>query len=330
MIRLVDNKNITDPRINLALEEYCLRNLDLENNYVLLYVNKPSVIIGRHQNVFEETNPSFVNQKQIPVVRRISGGGAVYHDAGNLNYSFIRKYENNTLMNIKKIIGPIVAALNRLGVPALVNGKNDITAKGKKISGNAQFSDTKGIIIHGTLLFDSELDTAEQALSVKKNNIDSKALKSIRSSVANISDYLKNTFGMDGFRHHLLSTLDEILGGLEDFRLDGKDWEKILELAEIKYNSWDWNFGKSPDFTVWKSNQFKIGKLDTRIDVKKGYINEIKFTGNHGILMKSDELIQRLRGQRYDGDSIKSALAGFDLDHHLGEVKLENFIEYIH
>lgn len=330
MIMLIDNKNLTDPRINLALEEYCLRHLDLENDYLLLYVNAPSVIIGRHQNALEEINHRFVMEKKIRVVRRISGGGAVYHDYGNLNYCFIKQYENNTLVKIKEIIGPVVAALNRLGVPAVVNGRNDIMVHGKKISGNAQFSNTKGIIIHGTLLFDSELCTAEQALGAKKNNIDSKALKSTRSPVVNITEYLETPIEMAGFRDHLLSTLDKICGGLTEFELTGKDWDAVYELFETRYNSWNWNYGRSPDFTVLKTGRFSIGKVDARIDVKKGYINEITFTGDHGIRVKSGGLICRLKGQRYDGDAIRIALAGFDLDKYLGEITLERFVEYIY
>lgn len=329
MILLIDNKNLTDPCINLALEEYCLRHLDLEKDYLLLYVNAPSVIVGRHQNPLEEIDHRFVMKNKIRVVRRISGGGAVYHDSGNLNYSFIKKYENNTLAKIKEIIGPVVATLNRLGVPAVVNSRNDIMARGKKISGNAQFSNTKGIIIHGTLLFDSELCTAQKALGAKKNNIDSRALKSTRNPVVNISEYLETPMDLAGFRDQLLNTLDEIYGGLAEFELTGKDWEAVNELSETKYNSWNWNYGSSPDFSVRKTSRFRFGKIDTHIDVKKGYINRITFDGDKGIRVKSDGLICRLKGQRYDGDAIRIALAGFDLDKSLGEITLERFVEHI-
>jgi lipoate-protein ligase A len=311
---LVNNHNNNDPRINLALEEYCLRNLDLENEY----------------NVLEEINHRFVMEKGIRVVRRISGGGAVYHDYGNLNYSFIRQYEHNTLVNIKGIIRPVAAALNRLGVPATVNDRNDIIADGKKISGNAQFSDTKGIIIHGTLLFDSELDTEEKALGVKQTNIESKALKSTRSDVVNISSYLKSPMDMAGFRNHFRNTMDEIHGGLKRLTLAGKDWDNVYALSQKKYNSWDWNFGKSPEFTVWKTVPFKVGRIDTRIDVKKGYIDEITYDNDAAVRIKSDELAVRLKGQRYDSETLKSALGGLDLDDYFGPITLERFINHIY
>ncbi len=327
---LINNHKINDPRINLALEEYCLRNLDLENEYLLFYVNEPSVIIGRHQNVLEEINHRFVMEKGIRVVRRISEGGAVYHDSGNLNYSFIRQYERNTLVDIKKIIGPVVAAINHLGVPAIVNDRNDIIAHGKKISGSAQFSDTKGIIIHGTLLFDSELDTEEKALGVKHTYIESKALKSIRSDVVNISSYLETPMDLEGFRNHLRNTLDEIYGGLKEFTLAGRDWDNVYALSEKKYNSWHWNFGKSPEFTVWKSVPFNNGKIDTRIDVNKGAIKSIRFNGDLGVWPESKNLVRSLKGQRYDAKAIRNALKNVDLHHCLGDTTVERFVESIY
>ena len=327
---LIDNHNINDPCINLALEEYCLRNLDLENEYLLLYINEPSVIIGRHQNVLEEINHRFVVEKGIRVVRRISGGGAVFHDSGNLNYSFIRQYEHNTLVNIREIIHPIVTALNYLGVPAIVNNRNDIIANGKKISGNAQFSDTKGIIIHGTLLFDSELDTEEKVLGVKQTSIKSKALKSTRSDIVNISKYLATAMDMRGFRKHLRDSLDKICGGIDRFALTGNDWDNIYALSEKKYNSWDWNFGKSPEFSVWKTLPFTIGKIVTRIDVKKGAIKNIRFNRGLGEWSEPMDLVKRLIGQRYDGKAISSALEDVDLDPWLGDISVESFVESIY
>jgi len=327
---LINNHKINDPRINLALEEHCLRNLDLKYEYLLLYVNEPSVIIGRHQNVLEEINHRFVMEKGIRVVRRISGGGAVYHDFGNLNYSFIRQYERNTLVDIKRIIGPVITALNRLGVPAIINDRNNIIAHGKKISGSAQFSDTKGIIIHGTLLFDSELDTEAKALGVKQTNIESKARKSTRSDVVNISSYLETPMDMARFRNHLCKTLGETHGGLKEFTLAGRDWDDVNALSEKKYNSWHWNFGKSPEFTVWKTVPVNSGKIDTRIDVKRGAIKNIMFNGGLDVWPEPKDLVRTLKGRRYDAKAIISALKDVDLDHCLGDITVERFVESIY
>jgi lipoate-protein ligase A len=306
---IINNRNINDPRINLALEEYCLRHLDLENAYLLLYVNKPSVIIGRHQNVLAEINHRFVMEKRIRVVRRISGGGAVYHDYGNLNYSFIRRYERNTLVNIKNIIYPVVTALNRLGIPAIVNDRNDIVVRGKKISGTAQFSNTKGIIIHGTLLFDSDLDTEEKVLGIKQTAIESKAPESTRSGIVNISSCLENHMSMAGFKYHLVNTLDEINGGLRSFTLSARDWNTVYALSKEKYSSWDWNFAKSPDFTVRETVPVNRGKIDARIDVKNGAIENIRFNGSFNVQAETKDLVGRLKGQRYDPEALSRAMS---------------------
>lgn len=200
----IDNQNITDPRINLAIEEYCLKHLDPEETYLLFYINQPSIIIGKNQNTIEEINTKYVDENGIIVVRRLSGGGAVYHDLGNLNFSFITKDDGNSFHNFKKFTEPVVAALKRLGVDAELSGRNDLMANGRKISGNAQFSTKGRMFSHGTLLFDSEIEHVVSALKVKKDKIESKGIKSIRSRVANISEFLDQKMTTVEFRSMLL------------------------------------------------------------------------------------------------------------------------------
>lgn len=164
----IDNQNITDPRINLAIEEYCVKHLDPEQTYLLFYVNQPSIIIGKNQNTIEEINTKYVEDNGIIVVRRLSGGGAVYHDLGNLNFSFITKDDGDSFHNFKKFTEPVIQALRQLGVEAELSGRNDIVADGRKISGNAQFSTKGRIFSHGTLMLDSAIDHVVSALKVKK------------------------------------------------------------------------------------------------------------------------------------------------------------------
>ncbi|MBK7159525.1 MAG: lipoate--protein ligase, partial [Ignavibacteria bacterium] len=151
MLRLIENNNITDPFINLSLEEYCVRKLDMKDDYLLFYINEPSIIIGKHQNTIEEINAKYVNENNINVVRRISGGGTVYHDKGNLNFSFMTKHSQKSIHNFKLFTDPVIKVLNQMGVNAKLNGRNDITVEERKISGNAQFTDTKSMFSHGTL-----------------------------------------------------------------------------------------------------------------------------------------------------------------------------------
>ena len=196
----IDNKGITDPRINLAIEEYALKNLDINETYLLFYINEPSIIIGKNQNSVEEINTEYVESNGIHVVRRLSGGGAVYHDLGNLNYSFITKDDGDSFHNFRKFTEPVIAALKQMGVNAELSGRNDILAEGRKISGNAQFSTKGRMFTHGTLLFNSEMDHIVSALRVKKDKIESKGIKSVRSRVANISEFLTETVDIEEFR----------------------------------------------------------------------------------------------------------------------------------
>ncbi|MEC2078558.1 lipoate--protein ligase, partial [Metabacillus fastidiosus] len=195
----IDNEGITDPRINLAIEEYCLKNLDPNETYLLFYINEPSIIIGKNQNTIEEINTDYVEKESIHVVRRLSGGGAVYHDLGNLNFSFITKDDGDSFHNFRKFTEPVVKALQKLGVNAELSGRNDLVAEGRKISGNAQFATRGRMFSHGTLLFDSEIDHVVSALKVRKDKIESKGIKSIRSRVANISEFLKEEITIEQF-----------------------------------------------------------------------------------------------------------------------------------
>ena len=183
----IDNKGITDPRVNLAIEEYILRNLDMEkDSYLLFYINQPSIIIGRNQNTIEEINTDYVEENGVIVVRRLSGGGAVYHDLGNLNFSFITKDDGESFHNYKKFTQPVVDALANLGVQAELSGRNDILAEGRKVSGNAQYATKGRMFSHGTLMFNLDIDAVVNALKVKQDKIESKGIKSVRSRVTNI------------------------------------------------------------------------------------------------------------------------------------------------
>src|SRR5690625_1036435 len=205
MVKFIDNKGITDPYINLAIEEYVLKNFGEKYTYLLFYVNEPSIIVGKNQNSVEEINTDYVDENNIKVVRRLSGGGAVYHDLGNLNFSFITKDDGDSFHNFAKFTEPVVQALNKIGVPAELVGRNDLQIEGRKFSGNAQFSTKGRMFSHGTLMLDSEIEHIVSALNVKKEKIESKGIKSIRSRVANISEYLDTPLSMEEFKTLILT-----------------------------------------------------------------------------------------------------------------------------
>ncbi|MCG8395881.1 lipoate--protein ligase LplJ [Bacillus atrophaeus] len=328
----IDNQNINDPRINLAIEEYCLKYLDPEQPYLLFYVNQPSIIIGKNQNTIEEINTKYVEDNGIIVVRRLSGGGAVYHDLGNLNFSFITKDDGDSFHNFKKFTEPVIQALKQLGVDAELSGRNDIVANGRKISGNAQFATKGRIFSHGTLLLDSAIDNVVSALKVKKDKIESKGIKSIRSRVANISEFLDDKMSTNEFRSHLLRHIFNTndITKVPEYKLTEEDWKIINKISEERYQNWDWNFGKSPKFNLQHSKRFPIGSIDLRLEVKKGIIEDCSIFGDFFGVGDITDIENALIGKQYERKAIEDALEGFDMKHYFGKIGTDDFLELIY
>ena len=326
----LDNKGITDPRINLAIEEYALKHLDLDDSYLLFYINQPSIIIGKNQNTIEEINKEYVDENDIIVVRRLSGGGAVYHDLGNLNYSFITKDDGESFHNYKKFTEPVVEALKELGVNAELSGRNDLVVGERKISGNAQFATKGRMFSHGTLMLSSEIENVVSALKVKEDKIKSKGIKSIRSRVANISEFLSEPLTMEEFRQKLL---EHIFGGLENvqkYQWTEEDWAKIMKISEERYQQWDWNYGKSPKFNVQHSHRFPIGQIDVRLEIAKGKIEECKIFGDFFGVGNVEEIEQKLIGVKYSKADLTDALKDVNISHYFGNITKEDFINLLY
>ena len=258
----VENEGNNNPHLNIALEEYMLRNFSPDNDYLLFYINRPSIIIGSYQNTLEEINYDYVNEKNIRVVRRLSGGGAVYHDLGNLNFSFHTNHDIKSINNFKNFTAPVIKVLQDLGLNAELKGRNDIEVDGRKISGTAQFTNGKRMLSHGTLLFNSELGEVVNALNVKMNKIESKGHKSVRSRVANISEFLNDKISIEEFRKMLLEGLFQGVEDFETYHLTEDEWKAVHQLKEEKYDSWDWNFGRSPKFNIKRTRRFAAGEID--------------------------------------------------------------------
>ncbi len=322
---LIDNENHTNPSINLALEEYALLNLDLNNNHILFYINEPAVIIGKHQNTHEEINSNYIETNGIHVIRRVSGGGAVYHDQGNLNFSFLTQAKGRAFNDYKTFTKPIIQALQQLGVPAELTGRNDIVVNDRKISGNAQYRRMDRMFCHGTLLFNSELDRVSHALNVKTDKIQSKGIKSVRSRVANISEFLTQSLSIHAFKQHLIEVLQSEHTN-KIHRFSDCDWQAIEKLAKEKYQNWDWNYGKSPEFNMQQSKRFAIGSIDIRLNVQQGKIATCKIYGDFFAEYDISELEQRLTGLPYDRAMLTSTLQQINLSRYFGKLSNNEFL----
>ncbi|MEH7081445.1 lipoate--protein ligase [Neobacillus drentensis] len=326
----IDNKGITDPQINLAIEEYSLKNLDINETYLLFYINEPSIIIGKNQNTIEEINTEYVEGNGIKVVRRLSGGGAVYHDLGNLNFSFITKDDGESFHNFRKFTEPVVTALKKLGVNAELSGRNDIEVGGRKISGNAQFSTKGRMFSHGTLMLNSEIENVVSALKVKKDKIESKGIKSVRSRVANISEFLEEKMEIGEFRSLLLKNIFEGQEEIPEYILTEEDWEKIHQLSKERYQNWDWNYGRSPKFNLQHSHRFPVGSIDVRLEVNKGIIENCKIYGDFFGVGDVSEIEEKLTRTRYEKSEIEKALANIDTTHYFGNIAKEDFLNLLY
>lgn len=331
----VPNEN-HDPRVNLAIETFLLQEMPLEEPILLFYINEPSIIIGRNQNTIEEINREYVEEHGIHVVRRLSGGGAVYHDFGNLNFSFIMPDDGDSFRDFAKVTKPIIQALQELGISgAELKGRNDLVIDGLKFSGNAMYATNGRMFAHGTIMFDSDIDEVVNALKVKKEKIESKGIKSIRSRVTNIKPFLpeeKQGMTTEEFREDILlkifgvSSVEEV----KTYELTEKDWEKINQISEQYYRNWDWNYGKSPDFNFSRQKRFSIGSIEVHLNVSEGIIEDVKIFGDFFGLGDIKDVEQVLTGLKYDKATLQDAVETIDIKKYFGAIEAQDLLELLY
>lgn len=314
-----------DPYYNLALEEHILKNASLEEDIIFLWQNNPTVVVGHNQNTMEEINMPFVNEKKIKVVRRLSGGGAVYQDLGNLNFTFLVRFEKPINLEIRKFALPVVKALNRLGVPAELSGRNDITVEGKKISGNAQRLFRNKLLHHGTLLFDTDLEVMSRVLQVNFDKIKSKGIKSVRSRVTNIKGYLAGQNTVKEFREAILK---ELFQGeeIKSLPFSKEDYLEINRLVKEKYSTWEWNFGQSPAYSLKNSKRFPAGKVEVFLDIDKGFIRNCQIFGDFLSLCDISDIEKKLENKCYESENIEKILSCFNLKYYFGDISLQEIL----
>jgi lipoate-protein ligase A len=328
-VKYIENYS-NDPQYNLAFEEYCFKNLDKAEDYVILWINGPAIIVGKNQNTSEEVNGEYVRENGIKVVRRVTGGGAVYHDLGNLNFSIITTATGSERIDFKKYNIPILKALEKLGIKGELSGRNDMTIDEKKFSGIAQSVWKSRVLNHGTLLFDTSLDVLSKALNVKADKYESKGVKSVRSRVTNIRNYLTEDADINVFRDLLLKYIFEMEGLTpEVYKLTDKELEDIDKLYREKYSTWEWNYGESPDFNYKNYKKYAFGSVDIRLDVHNGRIKDCKIYGDFFGTMDVKLLEDKLNGLKYNRQSLEEALMDEPLDKYFGNITLDEFIDLV-
>ena len=297
----------TSPYHNLAVEEYLLQQT--KDNVFMLWQNDNTIVIGRHQNTVAEINQEYVDSHNVNVVRRQTGGGAVFHDIGNLNFSFIQNIEPGCKeIDFQKYLRPIVDALQSLGVPAEFSGRNDLVIDGKKISGNAMMFYENRVLEHGTLLFSSQMSDVASALKVDPSKFDDKAVKSIRSRVTNISEHLPEPMNVLQFKDYLMDFIMKQNQNAELQNLTNEEETAVEQLMKNKYQTWEWNYGNSPKYSMNKKIRTKGGTLQVVADIQKGIIHDMKFYGDFFGEKDPQELVNKLIGIRLDKTDLATVL----------------------
>lgn len=317
----------TDPYWNLALEEYLLKNSSQE--FFILWQNNPSIIVGRNQNTVSEINAEYVREHSIPVVRRLTGGGAVFHDLGNLNYTFIVNDSESFGFDFEKYTAPILEVLHHLSVNAELSGRNDLTIDGKKFSGNSQYRYRGRLLHHGTLLFSSNLPDISSALKVNPSKFERKGIKSVRSRVTNISEHLNTPLTLAEFKNLITTNIKSSLREFEVYSLSEQELTSISSLEKEKYSTWEWNYGASPAYNITNRKKFSAGSVEIFMTVAEGMIRGIHIYGDFFGECEIQDIENSLADLPYEKTAIRKQLFEFELSRYFSGIGIEDLLSFM-
>lgn len=308
---LLINNTSTNAYFNLAMEEYFLKNAN--EDIFMLWRNESAIIVGKNQNTLSEINYEYVKQNKIKVVRRQSGGGAVFHDLGNINFTFI-SCNDNSFSDFKRFTMPIIDALKNLNIQSEFSGRNDLLIDNQKFSGNAQYNYKNKVMHHGTLLFSSEINDLSSALKVKPSKFIGKSVKSVKSRVTNIANHLEQDITVLEFKNYLMNFINSKYENNCLYQLSEEDINEINKLVEDKYNTWQWNFGHSPKYALNNEIKYPGGNIEFSLNVEKGLIKEIKFFGDFFGKKDVSYIEDLLKNTNHNEASIRSILNNIDIN----------------
>lgn len=330
----VDNGPNYSASVNIALETYLVENRLVDEPILLFYINKPSIIIGRNQNTIEEVNQPYIDEHGIEVVRRMSGGGAVYHDLGNVSFCFI-KDDDGSFRDFASFTKPVIEALHKMGATgAELQGRNDLLIDGKKFSGNAMYAKDGRMTAHGTLLFNADLDEVNNALKPRKEKIESKGIKSVRSRVTNIRPYVNPEYQnltIEEFRDRLLLEIFGVTSKdqVPQYVLTEEDWAAVEKIRQERFGNWDWNYGQSPAYDFEKHHKFPFGLVDFRFNVKDGKVAAAKIYGDFFGLGEIKDVEDALVGTKFTRADFQAVLDTIDVNKYFGRVTAQELLDML-
>lgn len=322
-MRYIDN-NCTDPYFNLALEEYLLR--EKNGDYFVLWRDEPCIVVGKNQNTLSEINEEYIKKHDIKVVRRQSGGGAVFHDLGNLNFTFIVEDDGKKFNDFETFVIPIIGVLNELGVKAEFSGRNDLLIDGKKFSGNAQCKYKNRVMHHGTLLFSSDIVNLSDALISKPIKFSDKAVKSVSSRITNIGEHLQESLSVIDFKNKIFEYIGRKDKDKAITALANEEIEKVKNLVKTKYETWQWNFGQSPKYNFYNEKKLSAGTIELSIDVEKGTMKNIKIFGDFFGEGNLEDIEKALIGKKHNIEEIQRVIDNIDMKKYFGNINKDEFL----